>query len=35
MGHIHPEDTYWYISSTPELLELAAGRYEEIFGGDL
>lgn len=33
MGHIHPEDTYWYISSTPELLELASGRYEEIFGG--
>lgn len=35
MGHIHPEDTYWYISSTPELLELASGRYEEIFGGGI
>lgn len=33
MGHIHPEDTYWYISSTPELLELSSGIYEDVFGG--
>lgn len=33
LGHSHPEDTYWYISSTPELLELASEKYEELFGG--
>lgn len=28
LGHAHLSDTYWYISATPELLELAAGRLE-------
>lgn len=33
MGHLHPEDTYWYISSTPELLELSSKKYEQDYGG--
>ena len=34
MGHVRPEDTYWYLSATPELLELSCSKYEERFGGD-
>lgn len=26
LGHVKPEGTYWYISATPELMQLAAGR---------
>ncbi len=33
MGHNHPEETYWYLSSTPELLKLSSLRYESVFGG--
>lgn len=29
MGHTRPEHTYWYLSATPELLSLAAGRREQ------
>lgn len=28
MGHVHPQDTYWYLTATPALLEAAAGRFE-------
>lgn len=35
MGHIHPEDTYWYLSATPELMELASHKYESIYGGGI
>ncbi len=28
LGHIDPKSTYWYVSSVPELLALAAGRLE-------
>ncbi len=28
LGHIDPKSTYWYVSSIPELLALAAGRLE-------
>ncbi len=34
MGHAHPEDTYWYLSSTPELMRLASSKYETMYGGD-
>lgn len=34
MGHNHPEDTFWYLSSTPELMELSSHKYESIYGGD-
>jgi integrase/recombinase XerD len=26
LGHIHPSDTYWYLSAVPELLQQAAAR---------
>lgn len=34
MGHVKPEDTYWYLSATPEMLELSCRKYETQFGGD-
>jgi len=34
MGHVKPEDTYWYLSGTPELLGIAARKFEDRFGGD-
>ncbi len=33
MGHCHPEDTYWYLSATSDLMKLASSRYEKLFGG--
>lgn len=33
MGHGHVADTYWYISSSPELLKLATQRLERQKGG--
>jgi integrase len=29
LGHVKPASTYWYLSATPELLGLAAGRLDE------
>jgi len=26
LGHVHPGDTYWYLSAAPELMALAARR---------
>jgi hypothetical protein len=34
MGHVHPADTYWYLSAAPELLALAGERLERHLGGD-
>jgi len=31
MGHVKPEDTYWYLSATPELLAVSCKRYEATF----
>lgn len=28
LGHVHPASTYWYLSASPELMALAAGRLE-------
>jgi integrase len=28
LGHVHPASSYWYLSSTPELLSLAAARLD-------
>jgi integrase len=28
MGHVKPADTYWYLTSTPELLSIASGKFE-------
>lgn len=32
LGHVDPKSTYWYLTGTPELLALAAGRIEHAFG---
>jgi integrase/recombinase XerD len=33
LGHVHPKDTYWYLSAAPELLALAADRLQRSQGG--
>jgi hypothetical protein len=35
LGHTHPANTYWYLTSTPELMAHAAGRLATSQGGDL
>lgn len=35
MGHVHPEDTYWYLSLTPEIIANASSKCEMLFGGEL
>lgn len=35
MGHVHPEDTYWYLSLTPEIIANSSSRCEQLFGGEL
>jgi integrase/recombinase XerD len=32
LGHVSPADTYWYLSASPELMELAAERLEKLGG---
>jgi len=32
LGHVNPSGTYWYLSASPELMELAAERLENRFG---
>ena len=27
MGHVRPQESYWYLSATPELLTAAAERF--------
>lgn len=31
LGHVAPADTYWYLTATPELMELAAQRLHDRF----
>lgn len=33
IGHVHPDDTYWYVTATPRLLSLAARRLEPLASG--
>ena len=33
LGHVAPAATYWYLTGTPELFALAAGRLEAATGG--
>lgn len=33
LGHVHVNDTYWYLSATPELLQLATLRWQRAAGG--
>jgi integrase/recombinase XerD len=37
LGHVRPETSYWYLTATPELLSVAAKRFEQYqqAGGDL
>jgi integrase/recombinase XerD len=28
LGHVRPQETYWYLTATPELLRLASDRFE-------
>jgi integrase/recombinase XerD len=35
IGHAHVNDTYWYISAAPELLQLATERLERKHGAPL
>jgi integrase len=32
LGHVRPEDTYWYLSAAPELMLLAARRLDDRYG---
>lgn len=32
LGHVNPAGTYWYLSASPELMELAAARLQLRFG---
>jgi integrase len=32
LGHVNPSGTYWYLSASPELMELAASRLGNRFG---
>lgn len=34
MGHVKSQDTYWYLSATPGMLELSCSKFENMFGGD-
>ncbi len=34
LGHVNPTDTYWYLSASPELIELVAERLEDGQAGD-
>jgi integrase len=33
LGHVNPSSTYWYLTATPELLQLAAERRGRTWGG--
>lgn len=35
LGHAHPTDTYWYLSTVPELMSLVVARLEQRSGGRL
>ena len=30
LGHVHPQESYWYLTSVPELLSTAANRFESF-----
>lgn len=31
LGHVKVEDTYWYLTGTPELLQIVSGNFEKYF----
>jgi len=34
LGHVKVTDTYWYLTGIPELLGIAARRFERFAGAD-
>jgi integrase/recombinase XerD len=28
LGHVHPQESYWYLTAVPELLSAAAQRFQ-------
>ena len=36
LGHVRPEDTYWYLTATPDLLRAAGARFvpDDLVGGE-
>lgn len=32
LGHVHPGNTYWYLSAAPELLTLVVARLDATAG---
>jgi hypothetical protein len=36
LGHVHPQESYWYLTAVPELLSAAAQRFQAYAhaGGD-
>ena len=34
LGHAKVEDTYWYLTATPELMNITCSMYEKRFGGE-
>jgi integrase/recombinase XerD len=36
LGHVHPQESYWYLTAVPELLSAAAHRFQTYAqaGGD-
>jgi hypothetical protein len=33
LGHVHPANTYWYLSAAPELMALAGQRLDAHLAG--
>ena len=33
LGHVSPQNTYWYLTATPPVLEPAAARFEAFVDG--
>ncbi len=34
LGHASISETYWYLTGTPELMDVAARAFEALSGGD-
>ena len=36
LGHVRPEDTYWHLTATPDLLRAAGARFapDGVVGGE-
>jgi hypothetical protein len=35
LGHVRPQDTYWYLTAAPHVLEPAAARFEKYADGSV